>query len=178
MKNKSIRPPTIDDVAKRANVSKSTVSRVLNNSGYASDKTRKLVLETCLDLNFVANRTASSLRGRKTNIIALIIPDILNPFFTVVAKGIEEVVKENEYDLILTISEGNLDNELRAMRMYHEGLVDGIICSTINGNVPDFQTSSASIPMVMLAKQEMEHDMIYVDNVKGGYIGTEYLIRS
>lgn len=177
MEKERVQSPTIDDVAKKANVSKSTVSRVLNNSGYASDKTKKLVLKTCLDLNFIANRSASSLKGKKTNIIALIIPDILNPFFTVLAKGVEEEVKKNGYDLILTISDGKLDNELRAMRMYHEGLVDGIICSTNNGNVAEFQTRSASIPMVMLIDQEMEHDMIYVDNVKGGYIGTKYLIE-
>lgn len=72
---------TISDIAKEANVSQTTVSRVLNNSGYVKDETRKKVLKVMKDLNYSPSAIARSLSTKKTNIIGVIVPDIKNSFF-------------------------------------------------------------------------------------------------
>lgn len=81
---------TIKEVAKYAGVSVATVSRALNRSGYVKEETRKKINKAIKDLNYRPNETARTLYKRKSKMIGLLLPDISNPFFTVVARGVED----------------------------------------------------------------------------------------
>ncbi len=91
---------TIHDVAQRAGVSPITVSRVINHSGYASQDTRERVEAAVAELGYVPNRLARSLRSKRTHTLALVITDITNPFFTTVARGVEDTASDAGYTVI------------------------------------------------------------------------------
>jgi LacI family transcriptional regulator len=82
---------TIRDVARRAGVAPITVSRVINNSGYVSPATRQRVEAAIAELQYVPNTLARSLRSKRTKTIALVLTDVTNPFWTTVARGVEDV---------------------------------------------------------------------------------------
>src|SRR5258708_25616110 len=87
-KSELVMPPTIEDVAKRAGVAPITVSRVINGSGYISDKTRARVEKAIAEVGYIPNKVARSLRLKRTNTLALVITDITNPFFTTLSRGV------------------------------------------------------------------------------------------
>ena len=92
--------PTIHDVARKAGVGAITVSRVINNSGYFSQETRERVEKAITELGYVPNTLARSLRSKRTNTLALILTDITNPFFTTLARGVEDKASELGYTII------------------------------------------------------------------------------
>ncbi|MGX1196011.1 LacI family DNA-binding transcriptional regulator [Metabacillus sp. SLBN-84] len=169
--------PTIVDVAKKARVAISTVSRVLNGTSYTSEATREKVLKACEELNYIPNFVAGSLKRKKTGVIALLVPDMTNPFWPLVAKGIEEVIKKAGYHLILSNTAGKLEEEIDNLEMLLKRRVDGIICATIHDRHEIFEKVKSVVPMVIVGKVEMDIDMVYVNSVKGGFIGTEYLLN-
>src|SRR5512141_1636482 len=92
--------PTIQEVAKRAGVGAITVSRVINRSGYISQGTRERVEKAIAELGYVPNTLARSLRSKRTNTLALIVTDITNPFFTTLARGVEDAASAAGYTVI------------------------------------------------------------------------------
>src|SRR5690625_1902665 len=98
---------TIYDIAKRANVSAMTVSRVINKSAKTSDKTRKKVESIIEELGYIPNKSARSLTSKRTKILSLMITDITNPFFTNVARGAEDKAMQMGYQLLLCNSDEN-----------------------------------------------------------------------
>ena len=105
--------PTIIDVAKRANVSKSTVSRVLAGEGNVSKESRDAVMKAVEELNFVKNSVASSMRTRKSKTVLLIIPDITNNFWSEVSRGAQIVLDKKGYSLMVANSDWQKDREER-----------------------------------------------------------------
>ena len=118
---------TIREVAKQAGVGTMTVSRVVNNSGYVHKETRLRVEEAIASLGYMPNHHAKSLRSRKSGTIALLVTDITNPFFTTVARGVEDAASASGHLVLL----GNTDEleaeELRYMRMLIQKGVDGVL---------------------------------------------------
>ena len=100
--------PTIKDVAKRANVSVATVSRVINNTGYVNVETRQLVEQAIIDLGYVPNELARSLFRKKSNIIGLIVPHISTYFFAELIEAIESAVTQEGYKLMIFNSKEKL----------------------------------------------------------------------
>ncbi len=100
---------TIKDVAKYANVSVATVSRVLNNKGYVSKEAETAVQKAITDLNYRPSAVARSLYDKKSRMIGLLIPDIANPFFPEIARGIEDVALKAGYTVVLC----NTDNQVK-----------------------------------------------------------------
>lgn len=98
---------TIKDVAKIAGVSVATVSRVINESGYVNIDTRKKVEAAIRQSNYSPNEVARSLYKRKSKLIGLLLPDITNPFFPQLARGIEDYMQENGYRIIFGNSDEN-----------------------------------------------------------------------
>src|SRR5512135_3695109 len=92
---------TISDVARQAGVSAMTVSRVINNSGYTGKETRERVEAAIVDLGYVPNALARSLRFKQTKTLALVLTDITNPFFTTIARGVEDVASAAGFNVIL-----------------------------------------------------------------------------
>src|ERR1700694_5707655 len=93
--------PTIREVAKHAGVAPITVSRVLNKTGYVSQEVRDRVEQAIADLHYIPNALGVSLRSSRTNILPLVISDITNPFWTTVARGVEDAANEKGYYVVL-----------------------------------------------------------------------------
>ncbi len=157
---------TIKDIAKESGVSTSTVSRYLNKNGFVSEKTASLIENACKKLNYVPNSIARSLRSKKTNTIALIMPTIENLFFPKLAAEIEEICLEKGYKLIICNTKEDEELEKIYIEYLREGTVDGAIVSSIM-NVPYYegirsQIGRENFPLVML-------DRIPQGNVKEFY---------
>lgn len=118
---------TIYDIAKKANVSPMTVSRVINNSPSIKESTRLKVEEVIRELEYVPNKQARSLTSKETKLVSLVIPDISNPFFTNIARGAEDKAQQLGYQLILGNTDENHDKEARYMNMLMSTGVDGVM---------------------------------------------------
>jgi LacI family transcriptional regulator len=125
--------PTILDVARRAKVAPITVSRVVNQSGYCSSATRTRVEASIAELGYVPNTLARSLRSRRTHTLALLLTDITNPFFTVVARGAEDLAGEAGYTLIVCNTDESEEKEQRYVQMLLQKQVDGLILVPAHG---------------------------------------------
>ncbi len=172
--------PTIRDVARRAGVAPITVSRVINNSGYVSAETRARVEAAIAELGYVPNRLARSLRVKQTNILALILSDITNPFWTTVARGVEDAASTQGFSVILCNTDESEDKELRYVQVLLEKRVDGILL------VPaSFETQSVSliqqqhVPVVVLDRRIATKavDSVRGDSVEGARRLTEHLLE-
>jgi LacI family transcriptional regulator len=110
---------TIYDIAKKANVSAMTVSKVINNAGRISEKTREKVRLVMEELNYVPNQMARSLVLQQTKILFLLITDITNSFYTTLARGAEDAAKQHGYRLLF----GNSDESLMKEGEYIETIL-------------------------------------------------------
>lgn len=124
--------PNIHDVAKIAGVSSTTVSRVLNNRGYISEKTKEKVYKAMEEINYFPNDLARSLFRKRTNLIGLIIPNSSNPFFGELAFHIESICTSMGYKLLLCNSLHRKDKEEKYLEMLIRNQVDGVIAVTYN----------------------------------------------
>jgi LacI family transcriptional regulator len=118
---------TIEDVASAAGVAVSTVSRVLNNSDYASAATRKRVLEAARRLNYVANPTARGLRRAQTMTIGLLIADLTNPVFMEYIRGAEHEAQAHGYELLIADGQDSPEVQARMLQNLYERRVDGLL---------------------------------------------------
>jgi LacI family transcriptional regulator len=109
---------TIKEVAELAGVSVATVSRFMNNSGYVGKASREKVEKAIKLLDFSPNEVARSLYQKKSKLIGLLLPDIANPFFPLVAKGVEDKIKESGYSLILGNVQGDLEKEKEYLKIF------------------------------------------------------------
>src|SRR4051794_12554556 len=115
------RSVTMDDVAQRAGVSKSSVSRVLNSvSGTVTAETTRRVLDAMEELGYVPNAVAASLKYRRTMTVGLILADLGNPFFALVVTGLEQTFREAGYRLLVTSSGGDHEHEVEQTQLLIE----------------------------------------------------------
>ncbi len=144
---------TIKDVAKLAGVSISTVSRVINNSKPVSPEVRRKVLDAIDELGYKPNQVARSLVTKKSNLIGVIVTDIGNSYVAQMIRGIEEVGRMYNYDILLSSSYGNPDTEMKFAELLRSKQVEGIILisETINKDVID-EIKGFNIPFVYLNK--------------------------
>src|SRR5699024_5334078 len=110
---------TIKQVASKAGVSVSTVSRYITHKGYVSAEAEVKIKKVIQDLNYSPNISAQSLKSKKSNLVGLLLPDISNPFFPMLAKGVEEFLREKGYQLIL----GNVNEDREIIKSYLQFLV-------------------------------------------------------
>ena len=168
----------IKKVAKEANVSISTVSRTLNNSGYVSEKTRKRVVAVVSRLKYKKNMIATSLRSKKSNFIGLIVPDIANEFYATLARAVEVVLQKNDFSLFLCSTDW--DEEKR--RFYMEALINNHVTGIISSfSIPKVEESSLGDIPVVLADRSNDYLLknaisIESDNYGGGLIAGNMLI--
>ncbi|UCZ52850.1 LacI family transcriptional regulator [Bacillus shivajii] len=172
---------TIKDIAKRANVSITTVSRVINNQDGIGSDTRRKILEIIEEVGYRPNSIARSMVTKQTKTIGLIIPDVRNPFFPELVRGVEDIVNQSNYSVFLYNTDGNESKELESLRLIKEKKVDGIVYMCTYGKANrKFQdvVSQSDIPVVLLDRgldNKMFHG-VYVNNEKAGYIATKHLI--
>jgi len=173
---------TIKDIAKKAGVSITTVSRVLNEKEEGmSSKTREKVQKVMEEVDFQPNQFARGLVTKQSKIFGLIIPNISNPYFPELCRGVEDEANEREYSLIICNSDDQSDKEKRYLRLLEEQQVDGIIFSAKDTLEPsdEEQLSRAKIPFVLVdrGKNENKHSSVFLDNDKGGYLAGKHLIE-
>lgn len=167
---------TIVDVARLAGVTPTTVSRVINNRGYISEKTKKRVHEAMDELGYQPNEIARSLTKQKSNTIGVIVPHISHPYFAKLISNLENEAAKKDYKIILCNSKEKAEKEKQYLDMCKSNRVAGIIiCS---GNVESNKINTGGIPVVLLEKNFEEGKFgIQCDNYQGGKLATEHLIE-
>ncbi|SEU11481.1 LacI family DNA-binding transcriptional regulator [Paenibacillus sp. NFR01] len=168
--------PTIKDVAMKAGVSVTTVSRVLNNRGYLSEALKLKVHRAMEELNYRPNELARSLSRSKSNIIGLIIPHVSLPFFAELTSHIEEHAYRCGYKLLLCNSQQDKGKELEYIDMLRASRVDGIIMGSHTLEVEDYL--QMNLPLVTFDRR-LSPDIPYVcsDNYHGGELAATLLIE-
>lgn len=173
-------PPTNKDVARLAGVSIATVSRVVNDSPNVRPRVRRKVLRAIKELNYQPSRTAQRLRIRNSKVLGLIISDIQNPFFTSVARGIEDLAYEHGYSVVLCNSDENPEKEkLYIDVMRAEGVAGVILASTRERNPEIRALLEHGIPVVALDRhiQNKRVDTVRVANVDGACEAVTHLFE-
>ena len=171
--------PTLEDVARSAGVSKSTVSRVLNDSARISEQTRQRVLDAVRTLRYEPNIIARSLSKNKTNTIGVILEDILNPFYSAVAKGIETALRTSGYSMILTSSDFDYDSEVRLTRMLVRYKVDGILITPMRHDGESIALlKERSLPFFILNGRSEDREVSWIDSdhFEGALLAARYLL--
>ncbi|MCA9874229.1 MAG: LacI family DNA-binding transcriptional regulator [Anaerolineales bacterium] len=172
--------PTIRDVAKQAGVAPMTVSRVINNSGYVSEETRARVEAAISALGYVPNMLGPSLRFNQTNTLALVLTDITNPFWTTLARGVEDAAQEAGYSVILCNTDESEEKQDQYLTMLLKRRIDGILLVPSNSTSNVVQLiKNQGIKVVVLDREvnDAEVDVIQGDSVGGAYQLTRYLIE-
>lgn len=170
---------TIKDVARKSGVSIATVSRVVNGTGYVKDSTRKKVEEAVALMGYSPNHFARSLSTGSTRIIGAVIPDIANPFFPAIARGIDDVLTSNGYLLVIGNTDNDEGQEEALVKALLEKRVDGIVFVT-GSHEPDalVRNASAEVPIAAIDREVrgVDCDLVTCDSYKGAYDMTRHLI--
>lgn len=171
---------TMKDVAKLADVSVTTVSHVINDTRYVSPELTERVNDAIEELNYHPDPLAQGLSKGKSRTIALVVSDIVNPFFPQVARGVEDCARENEFSLILTNTDENTNQEKQNLSLLKSKRVDGFIISPTSEGADNLQPLlEEGLPTVCIDRKlpELAVDQVYSDNKNGAYKATEHLIE-
>src|SRR5690606_7716275 len=166
----------LEDVAKQAGVSVTTVSRVLNNRGYISQKTRDKVNEVIKELNYQPNEMARALFRKKSNMIGLIIPSVAHPFFSELAYYLEHYAHLSGYKLLVCNSNRDEDKEKQYIEMLKKNQVDAIIMGSTVLNVEHYQ--NLNLPLISFDRIISDTiPMVAANNKKGGILAATLFIE-
>ncbi|RUT35567.1 LacI family transcriptional regulator [Paenibacillus zeisoli] len=165
---------TIKDVANHAGVSVATVSRVINDTGYVHENTRQKVDEAIRQLNYSPNEVARSLFKRKSKLIGLLLPDITNPYFPELARGVEDRMQESSYRLIFGNSDEDEHKERDYIQTFVQNNVVGVISSTNDPNADTYM--KLKIPVVFLDRTSNDMPSVYADGREGGRIAAQQIL--
>lgn len=164
----------LTDVAKKAGVSPTTVSRVINNYGSLSQKTIDKVQQAMKELNYQPNSLARSLQGKNTQLVGLIFPTVAHPFYGELVEKIETRLFELDYRTILCDSANNKEKERNYLNMLSANKVDGIIAGAHNLGIAEYE--NIELPIVSFDRYLADGiPIIGSDNFRGGYLATENL---
>lgn len=173
---------TIYEIAKKAGVSHTTVSRVFNKPHLVGEKTREKVFSICLQNDYRPSLIARSMRTKKSNYIGLVLPNIINPFFPEIVKGVYDYAQKHDYHVILVNTENVLETEIASIQMFVDRGIDGVLLSGECGGKKEEEFISkiqnSKIPIVFVDRYLSNIDCSYVinDNFKSGFDATNYLI--
>ena len=169
---------SIQEVAKKAGVGVGTVSRVINDSGYVSEKTRKKVEEVIEELNYKPNELARNLFRNRTNIVAVITPAIGNPYYATLYSEVENRLRKYGYKTMLCNTIGEATNEEAYLEMLERNMVDGIITGTHTLDYSSYKKIKG--PIVGFDTPKLNDDILIVtvDHEKGGKLAAKALIES
>ncbi len=170
---------TIDDVAKKANVSKMTVSRALNNPKLLKDETRNRVLKAVKELNYRPNMMAKGLVTKRSNTIAILIASISNPYHPRFVQGVEDACYENGYNVILCNANAK-KREHEYIEVLKDKFVDGIIFHHLNITKTEAQElEDTNIKCVYIDNEVFLPDVtnMLLDQTDGAYMATNHLIK-
>ena len=165
----------IKDVAKRAGVGVGTVSRVLNGSGYVADETKEKIEIAMRELNYIPNELARNLYRKKSGIIAVLVPNISNPFFAQFVECVEEELYLAGFKMMLCNTKKESNAESEYLDMLNRHIVDGVITGVHSLDVEEYKKIHK--PIVALDRYLGEHiPVVSVDHKEGGRLAAETLI--
>ncbi|RBN39507.1 LacI family transcriptional regulator, partial [Priestia megaterium] len=171
--------PTIYSVAEEAGVSISTVSKVINQTGHISERTRQKVIEVMAQLNYHPSVVASALTGKPTKTIGLLVPDISNPFFADLARSIEDRSHERGFHVVMCNTDNDAEKEKKYLSLLIRQRIDGLIVASAFRNANLLKNMlKQDIPISVIAS-EIPHisvNTVTVDDYKGSYLATDYLL--
>ncbi len=171
---------TIKDVAQMANVSIATVSHVLNGTRFVSKEVQLRIMDAMETLNYQPSAVARGLRTKKTNTMAIIIPDITNPFFSDFTRGFQDAVDQKGFLVLVCNSDRILSRELRFLEMIWQQRVDGVVLNPAKVKAEDLSRLIKARISVVLIGSQIDHpdfNVVMIDNVKGGNDATQHLIN-
>ncbi|HUC93895.1 MAG TPA: LacI family DNA-binding transcriptional regulator [Paenibacillus sp.] len=174
---------TIYHIAERVGVSPSTVSRALSGRGYCGEKTKSKIIAAAKEMNYAPDSAAKMLKMRQTNKIIFAVPDICNPFYFDMINGINQVLEEHGYLLILFYTKHSLKEELKAIQNLKEKVADGMIMVSFNFGEENIRAINALRAPVVLTNKYVSpegrdrFDYVYVDTYTGIKLATEHLIK-
>lgn len=170
---------TISDVAKLSGLSKTTVSRVLNNHPYVSEDKKKKVLKAMKELGYSPNPAARRLRGQLTTTIGVIVPRIVNPFFSYLVNSIEQTAFTQGYQVLICQSNEDKEKELAFLNLLKTKQIDGIVMTSIENDWDIIEQYTEYGPIVLCNEYLNNPDVpiVRIDQNKGAYIGINHLIQ-
>lgn len=171
---------TIKDVAKKAGVSISTVSRVINDSKPVTDEVKQKVLDVIKETGYVPNPLARSLVTKKSQLIGVIVPEVSDSFVSELVNGIEEVAKMYNYDILLANTYSDKDQELKSINLLRAKQVEGIVMMSWKVDEDHLEyIQNCRIPAVYVSKTARNYDVysVSISNTNATYDMTEYLIN-
>ncbi|MDX1283475.1 MAG: LacI family DNA-binding transcriptional regulator [Draconibacterium sp.] len=173
---------TIHDIAKKLDISASTVSRALNDNPLISESTREKIKKTAEEMGYRPNVMAANFRTKRTNTLGVIVPLINRHFFSSVISGIEDIAYQQGFAVTISQSNDKFEKEDRIAHTFFANRVDGVILS-IGMETKSFEHlklfSERNIPLVFFDRvvKEIKSHKIVVDDFAGGYIATKHLIE-
>ena len=174
----------LEDIAKELNVSKTLVSMVINGKGDAygiSKKTQEKVLAKAGEMEYTPNVFARALRTGKSNLIALLVADISNPFYSNIAKYVEKALALKGYNLMICSTDENVEREEKLISLFAEQhMVDGLIVATTNTSGEYFKKDRLrKFPIVFIDRYlpDIESNYVVANNYQGSFELTEMLIK-
>lgn len=171
---------TIYDVAREANVSLATVSRVLNDNPHVKESTRKRVQEAIDRLGFQPNLVASALMTKRTRLVALLVPDIANPFYAEVARGVEDAASELAYNCIICNAGADTEKQADYVNVLRRKGIDGIIFGTAHYDDQLVRSlSKQKYPLTLMARDvpSAQVNRVLVDDTLGGSLAAKHLLE-
>ncbi|MBY6037949.1 LacI family transcriptional regulator [Fictibacillus nanhaiensis] len=169
---------TIQDVAKLAGLSRTTVSRVINQHPYVTEEKKRLVSKAMEELNYVPNSSARRLRRQQTETIAVYVPRITNPFFSHLVEVMEKEAGKKGYQLILCQTRYKKEQERNFLELLKTKQVDGLILTSIENDWGQIEPYLSYGPIVVCNEytDTAEVPIVFLNQIEGGYIGTKHLI--
>lgn len=171
---------TIYDIAKKVGVSTATVSKVINNTGSISEKTRLKIQKAIEEMQYEPNVFAAALNGKSTSTVGLLIPDLANPIFSEYARSIEDRAHELGFSVVMCSTDSNPEKETRYLSLLKQKRVDGFIIAAKTNNIKFLENliKKEKIPVVLIAHDIplLPIDSVTVDDCLGGFQVTEHLI--
>lgn len=169
---------TIKEIAEKANVSRTTVSRVLNKSGYVSEEARKRVQKVIEETGYVPSEHAKSLRTKKTNVIGVVLPKISTETSSRLVKGMDEIFAKKGYQILLANTNLEPEKEIEYLRLLKSRHVDGIILSatTINPSLVE-EIYNLNIPFVAVGQSISGLTNVILDDYQATKDMVDFLIQ-
>ncbi len=171
---------TIKDVAKRAGVSFTTVSHVLNGTRRVSEDARQRVEKAVTELGYVPSAVARALKNNQTHILGVLVPNIINPFFSELTRGIEDCCRQTDYAVFLCNCDDDVQRQSRYLQTLLERRVDGLLLAAAAGEAQALATSleAAHVPAVVVDRMlpGLTADLVRVDNEAGARMAMEHLL--
>lgn len=171
---------TMKDVAAKAGLSVGTVSRVLSGRGYSSQESQFKVRQAVRELGYRPHNLARKLKLQRTDTIALLITDIINPFYSFLAAGVLDCARNLGYHVIVSATDEDPEQESRYLELLMRERVAGIIAVPTGQNLENWREAAALGIQIVLVDREVpgfsDADVILIDNVKGGSDAVAYLI--